>query len=151
MSGSLAKNSKWYGSSPTIHLGITPLLLPHVLANRLPHTATEMKNSVHAKDYVYILHISKIGKSCLLEESTYQVLWEASLLSHLVVGHEELLLPYASSPWIEDLKPKYDLVEEKVANFEIDHSRLCSRLYQMPPFLEEVKEYGSSVTWSVIQ
>lgn len=61
------------------------------------------------------------------------------LITLLVVSHEELLVPGASSQEVKSSKACYTLIE--VSSFESDCFGLLGRLDHLSPFLEEVDLY----------
>lgn len=73
-----------------------------------------------AEDYAHACQLSKSDKSCFLVELTYQVLWATSLLTHLAIDHEELLLLDTYFQGVGDSKAQYTLTKANVASFERD-------------------------------
>lgn len=67
-------------------------------------------------------------------------------MTHFTTGHEELLVPGASSKKVESLKARYVFVEAKDVDFERKYFVLRHHLGQMCSFLEEVNLHRSSTT-----
>lgn len=98
---------------------------------------------MYVEDYAHKRKLTKIRKSSLLVESTFQLLQAASLMTQFAASHEELLLPDTSSQEVESSKFHYTIVKAKVDRFKRDYSRLCCHLDQVSHFLEEVNLHGT--------
>lgn len=67
-------------------------------------------------------------------------------MTQFTVGHEELLVPEASSQEFKASKDHYTLIEAKVVSFETKCSWPHNRLYQVSSFLDKMNLHESSMT-----
>ena len=99
--GSLARGSRFFGSTHTIHLldnvGNLPLPLRPVLDSRISRTTIEIKECVSGEEYALTRKLSKTCNSGFLVESTFQQLQATSIMTLIVVIHREIMSTYVPS------------------------------------------------------
>lgn len=115
----------WSSSEDVVHIrskdvGNPPLSYPPVLACRMPHTTSKIKDCVFVEDHAHVCKLSKIGKYSLWAESSFQLLLAASLMTLFAANHWELMVSDAPSQKVEHLKASCELVESKVAGYELE-------------------------------